>query len=330
MLKDHLTGLSAANYVEYGYGQVEPNHLSAQKTRQIYAQLPAAPEINVLENGQFVKYDYANGLVNLTGAGEWMLVFNEIKLYREEQVDCEFAMLKGNYNARIYSPLDYRTLNRDKQSRYYNGTYGNGLDVIPADYDYVDHVYGKYAMGLGAATAYTYTPAADGGVATLKDGDGNDYTKYAWTVDEDDNLVVNGLVIAGDADAEDDTIEYAIPAEIYAADRVIAPADPREWNYTDDPFHIESYTKAQKMPAGTTMVPRVFKTNIGDIMTTNTINVKASTELAVGNTLCIAATTGILTNDTTTAGANDTMRWQVVKIYTMPDGQKGVKVMRIA
>ena len=39
-LKKNIT--SQASYVQYGYGQVEPNHLSAQKTRQIYAQLPAA------------------------------------------------------------------------------------------------------------------------------------------------------------------------------------------------------------------------------------------------------------------------------------------------
>jgi hypothetical protein len=64
-----------------GYGQVEPNHLSAQRTGQIYAQLPAASDLTTLENGQFVKYDYASGEVNLTGAGEWMLVFNEVKLY---------------------------------------------------------------------------------------------------------------------------------------------------------------------------------------------------------------------------------------------------------
>ena len=64
-----------------GYGQVEPNHLSAQRTGQIYAQLPAADKIEVLENGEFVKYDYASNEVNKTGAGEWMLVFNEIKLY---------------------------------------------------------------------------------------------------------------------------------------------------------------------------------------------------------------------------------------------------------
>ena len=64
-----------------GYGQVEPNHLSAQRTGQIYAQLPANKDIEVLENGEFVKYDYASNEVNKTGAGEWMLVFNEIKLY---------------------------------------------------------------------------------------------------------------------------------------------------------------------------------------------------------------------------------------------------------
>lgn len=64
-----------------GYGQVEPNHLSAQRTAQIYAQLPVADSITVLENGTFVKYDYATGECNFSGPGEWMLVYNEIKLY---------------------------------------------------------------------------------------------------------------------------------------------------------------------------------------------------------------------------------------------------------
>ena len=30
------------------------------------------------------------------------------------------------------------------------------------------------------------------------------------------------------------------------------------------------------------------------------------------------------------AGAGDTMKWQVVKVYTMPDRQRAVKIMRIA
>lgn len=79
-----------------GYGQVEPNHLSAQRTAQIYAQLPCESSIETLENGQFVKYDLANGEVNLTGKGEWMLVFNEIKLYDDrKQMYRDFAMLKS-------------------------------------------------------------------------------------------------------------------------------------------------------------------------------------------------------------------------------------------
>ena len=97
---------SQATYPEVGYGQVEPNHLSAQYTGQIYAQLPANKDIEILEQGQFVKYDYMNEEVNFTGLGEWMLVYNETKLYRDFQRDCEFAMIKGNYQARVYSPLD--------------------------------------------------------------------------------------------------------------------------------------------------------------------------------------------------------------------------------
>lgn len=81
-----------------GFGQVEPNHLSAQRTAQIYAQLPAADDIDILENGQYVKYDYKEGVVDFTGPGEWMMVFNEVKLYddwRESYKD--FAMIKENY-----------------------------------------------------------------------------------------------------------------------------------------------------------------------------------------------------------------------------------------
>lgn len=95
-----------AMYVERGYGQVEPNHLSAQHNGQIYAQLPAAAGIELLENGQFVKYDYAKGVVDFEGKGEWMLVLNEVKLYRDYEDYNDFAMLKENYVARVYSPVD--------------------------------------------------------------------------------------------------------------------------------------------------------------------------------------------------------------------------------
>lgn len=84
-----------------GYGQLEPNHLSAPRNGQVYGQLPAtkgdakkgiAP-IDILEQGMFVKYDYAAGEVNFTGVGPWMLVFNEEKLYDERfQMHKHFAL----------------------------------------------------------------------------------------------------------------------------------------------------------------------------------------------------------------------------------------------
>ena len=219
------TKLSAAAYVERGYGQVEPNHLSAQRTAQIYAQLPANADIEVLENGQFVKYDYATGEVNFTGAGEWMLVYNEVKVYRDYEGEADFAMVKGNYKASVYSPV-------------------GGLKE-------------KQAEGL----------------------DWSDIT---------------------------------------------TAADPYEVDSTDAPMGVAQYEAPKHMPNGTTMVPRVFKTNVGDIYTTNCVNeseLKVTDELVVGDD-------GYLTK---TAGTNaGTMKWQVVKVYTMPDRQKAVKIMRIA
>ena len=81
-------------YVERGYGQVEPNHLSAQRTAQIYAQLPMGADIDQLENGQFAKYDYENKEVNFDGEGEWMLVFNAVKVYDEDEDAADYAMIR--------------------------------------------------------------------------------------------------------------------------------------------------------------------------------------------------------------------------------------------
>ena len=82
--------------VKEGFGQLEPNHLSAQRNGQIYAQLPCDSSIEVLQNAQFVKYDYAKGEVDFTGAGEWMLVYNEVKLYDPRHSYKDFALQKKN------------------------------------------------------------------------------------------------------------------------------------------------------------------------------------------------------------------------------------------
>ena len=270
LLKKHIK--SQAKYVEVGYGQVEPNHLSAQRNAQIYAQLPADPAIQVLEQGQFVKYDYAAGLVNFTGKGEWMLVYNEIKLYREGQLDCEFAMIKDHYAARVYSPLDHEV---------------------------AQEMYGPTRMLQGVRERW------------------NPETKTFDTIDE---IPVYGK----DGKPTDVVADYSVANKTY---------DYYEMDDINNPDIEEDYRKRlfmkirdykeRMMPAGTTMVPRVFKTMPGDIFTTNTIN---ETELAVNDLLTPQAADGILAK----AGAEDAdMIWQVVKVYNMPDFQRGVKIMRI-
>ncbi len=81
-----------------GYGVVEPNHVSAPRDGRVYGQLHAAEGIDVLENGMFVKYDYAAGEVNFTGEGPWMMVFNEEQLYDERhQMHRDYAMKREDF-----------------------------------------------------------------------------------------------------------------------------------------------------------------------------------------------------------------------------------------
>lgn len=256
---------SQAGYIKtngYGYGQVEGNHLSGEATKEVYAQLPAAADINILENGQFAKYDYAEGVVNFSGPGEWLLVYNEIKLYRDHQIDAEFAMIKDNYQARVYSPFGGgydkdRNLQPDemwdRQSRYYNG---NAVTTADSGITFAD---GKVTVG-----------------------------DKSWPIDD-----------------------------------VTAAPDIYEIHYNEDPFHIVGPYAEQMMPEGTTMVPRLVKTHVGDIFTTNMI---ADNTVALKDKL-VPNNKGILAKKATPAASD--MVWQVVKVYTMPDHQPGVKLMRI-
>lgn len=240
---------SAAKFVKRGYGQVEPNHLSAQHTGQIYAQLPAAANIEKLENGQFVKYDYAKKVCDFTGAGEWMLVFNEVKVYRDFLGDADFAMLKDNYDARVYSPVNMDNVSEAYQSRFLGGKV-------------------------------------------------RDFER-----DENGKIVVKA---GSEADIK----------------KVTAAEDPYEFYYNEDPMHILTSSGVEAMPEGTVMVPRVFKTNVGDIFTTNMID---EDKVALEDVLSPRAADGILCKT-----GDGSMSWQVVKVYTMPDGQPGAKLMRIA
>ena len=226
-------------FTRNGYGQVEPNQLSAQKTGQIYASLPLDSNVDVLQNGEFMYYDYQSGKVSATdstGLAEPMLVFNEIKLYepfwRTSYKD--FAMIRVGDN--------YVT------SRLATAGYGDG------------------SMTAGSVPSAT------------------------WTTTEGDPAVTTTHTQDG---------------------------------HTEYPYRMDG------------IAPRLFKTNVGDIYTTNMVKpLTGNSVYAVGDTLQpkLNSTTHTLQLEQATAASGsklEGMVWVVVKVYTMPDGQPGLKLQRV-
>ena len=206
-------------FTRNGYGQVEPNQLSAQKTGQIYASLPLASDVDILQNGEFMYYDYKSGTVTADGKGEPMLVFNEVKLYEPfwQTSYKDFAMIRVG-----------------------------------------------------------------------------------------DNYVTSRLATAG----------YGDGAETKGV--------------TPNPGHSD-WQAGYRMDG---IAPRLFKTNVGDIFTTNMVETGASITYSQGDTLKLkkvdkaADKTGntlVLSKD----GTIDALEFVVAKVYTMPDGQPGLKLQRI-
>nr|DAI41722.1 MAG TPA: hypothetical protein [Caudoviricetes sp.] len=210
-----------ANFKRVGFGQVEPNQLSAQKTGQIYASLPLDSTVQTLQNGEFMYYSYADGKVTAepTVAGqEPMLVFNEVKMYEPQYQTSykNFAMIRVGDNY-VTSDLSLARCSEEMQ-------------------------------GIAA------------------------------TVDHVDNYRMDGIA------------------------------------------------------------PRLFKTNVGDVFTTNMV--KTGVEYQVGNILKLSVITNNYTDSQGVAktyktlvldknGTIDTIQFVVAKVYTMPDGQPGLKLQRI-
>ena len=206
-------------FTRNGYGQVEPNQLSAQKTGQIYASLPLASDVDILQNGEFMYYDYKSGTVTADGKGEPMLVFNEVKLYEPfwQTSYKDFAMIRVG-----------------------------------------------------------------------------------------DNYVTSRLATAG----------YGDGAETKGV--------------TPNPGHSD-WQAGYRMDG---IAPRLFKTNVGDIFTTNMVETGAEITYAQGDTLKLKKVSKAADKTGNTlvlskTGDIDALEFVVAKVYTMPDGQPGLKLQRI-
>ena len=205
-----------------GYGQVEPNQLSGIKTGQIFASLPLDKEVKVLQNGEFMYYDYAKGSVNATAeaeaAPEPYLVYQEIKIYEDWLSYKDFAMIRVGDNYVTNNPAIGRLTSANT-----DGTvYGAGAETEGASIDHSDYQAGYRMDGIA---------------------------------------------------------------------------------------------------------PRLVKTNIGDLYTTNMVDEEGT--YTVGTVLTLKKTdrnTLVLSPN----GDITSVKFIVVKDYTMPDGQRGLKLQRIA
>lgn len=205
-----------------GYGQVEPNQLSGIKTGQIFASLPLDKEVKVLQNGEFMYYDYANGSVNATAeanaAPEPYLVYQEIKIYEDWLSYKDFAMIRVGDNYVTNNPAIGRLTSANA-----DGTvYGDGAETEGASIDHSDYQAGYRMDGIA---------------------------------------------------------------------------------------------------------PRLVKTNVGDVYTTNMVDEEGT--YTVGTVLTLKKTdrnTLVLSP----SGNITSVKFIVVKDYTMPDGQRGLKLQRIA
>ena len=205
-----------------GYGQVEPNQLSGIKTGQIFASLPLDKEVKVLQNGEFMYYDYASGSANATAeanaAPEPYLVYQEIKIYEDWLSYKDFAMIRVGDNYVTNNPAIGRLTSANT-----DGTvYGDGAETEGASIDHSDYQAGYRMDGIA---------------------------------------------------------------------------------------------------------PRLVKTNVGDVYTTNMVDEEGT--YAVGTVLTLKKTdrnTLVLSS----SGNIDSVKFIVVKDYTMPDGQRGLKLQRIA
>lgn len=133
-------------FTRIGYGQVEPNQLSGIKTGQIFASLPlddrtiaggasADTKVDLLQNGEFMFYDYVTGYVSGTNGAsvdaEPYLVYNEIKIYEDWLSYKDFAMIRVGDNYVTNPPMIGRLTSANADGTVY-GDGSNTIGVVPS------------------------------------------------------------------------------------------------------------------------------------------------------------------------------------------------------
>ena len=137
---------------------------------------------------------------------------------------------------------------------------------------------------------------------------------------------VNG-VVGGVATPGENYVTSDLATAGYGDGATTIPVVP---STTNPPSHANTTGHTEYPYRMDGMAPRLFKTNVGDIYTTNMVKIGTGIEYAVGDKLVPVKDTNSNTlvleiNNSATTG----MIWVVTKVYTMPDGQPGLKLQRV-
>ena len=187
-------------FTRLGYGQVEPNQLSGIKTGQIFASLPldsrtiaggalADTKVDLLQNGEFMFYDYVSGFVSgtdSTSLAEPYLVYNEIKIYEDWLSYKDFAMFRVGDNYVTNRPMIGRLTSENA-----DGT-----------------VYGDGSLTVGVVPSATYTDPITGNSTTL-----TGHVEYGYRMDGIAPRLVKtniGDIWTTNMVEVDGTIDYAV------------------------------------------------------------------------------------------------------------------------
>jgi hypothetical protein len=275
-----------------GYGQVEPNHLTAQRTGQIYAQLPVEAETladlvtpGIVQNGMFLDYDYAKNSVvapALGGSNLTMLVMNEIRTYADFLTPKDYAQIATGTTAGI-------GLSNEAPVLYKSAT----LATIAQN-----GATGVITLTVTAATSNSLTTGSIISLSGLVTASGNSLTSLNGTY----TIATNGGVTSTINTSGTTTISTSTTA----SNIIVYAAGTASFN---------------------TVYPRLYKINVGDIITTNLVDSTNGliSDFAIGDIL-VPGTNGVLVKSTFSTAS---VVFKVAGITTTPDLQSAVKLQCI-
>jgi len=336
-----------------GYGQLEPNFLVAQRTGEVFSQLPfvfagvtliSSNSFNAIEQGMFLKYDYVNQKVSLpnTNGGDKLtfLHMSEIRLFGPFLTNKDFALFPSPTDAtssyastgiipglaqsanQILSTSGNLVVNINSSP---NGFTAGSLLSMTVTFNDGSGTSTYFFTGTGVSTV-AYTTAGLAGepngqfYLTGSQVNAVTFTTTASLIPTISNKSISGVTFSG----VNGFYSTAAGATIVSGSAYINTAIAAASAYT---------SSAVGNAYGQQVVyPRLYKPTVGDIITTNLLELNTQSDIAIGQTYApnaLVGTTNPAVLGYTAVGASAALLYRVVAVSTTPDLQKAAKLQCI-